>query len=378
MVKGLLEINLGKIRICKNKCIFCFISQLPENLRPTLYIRDDDYLESYTKGNFITLTNISKKDLEKIIRFRIEPLHVSIHSFDISIRKIIFGNKENLSAIDIFYKLDENGIRTNIQIVLCPGINDGADLENTIKILTAHFKNVLSIGIVPVGITKYNKNTLLKAYNNNASSKLIDFIDDFKQKHIKNSYAKKVYISDEFYLIAKRDFPVFKEYGRFLQIQNGIGKSVDFLRDLKKEAIKKNLRPLSQVRNREDIEHKRILIITSEYGIEVLKKAQSILKEFQEYQNICDYIDLIAVKNTFFGGNVKVTGLLAGNDIITKINLLDLKKYERILIPDIIFNKNGLTIDDLKMDDFKKVSENIFSVKDCGKAFYNALVMKEL
>jgi putative radical SAM enzyme (TIGR03279 family) len=370
---------LEKTRTCKNKCIFCFISQLPENLRPTLYIKDDDYLESYTNGNFITLTNLSKKDLDRIIRFRIEPLHISIHSFNREIRNILFGNDKNFSAIEFFFKLDKNKVRTNIQIVVCPGINDGADLENTLKILSFDFKNVLSIGIVPVGITKYNTNPMLKAFSSKKSRQLIDFIDDFKQKYTKSSKINKIYLSDEFYLIAKKEFPKYEEYGRFLQIQNGIGKSVNFLRDFEKEVNKKHLN-LTAVKpvGKNSTGSKRILIITSEYGKKVLKQAFHIFNELpgNELHTISSHINIIAVKNIFFGGNVKVTGLIAGKDIIEKINLLDLNKYERILIPDIIFNKFGFTIDDLKINDFLQVSSKIISVKDSGKKFYKALGIK--
>jgi len=180
---------LKKIKICKNNCIFCFIAQLPENLRPTLYIKDDDYIESFSHGNFITLTNVTKKDIENIIRFKIEPLHISVHSFNPDIRNIIFGNTKTVSAIDTLFLLDKNNVRTNIQIVLCPGINDADDLENTLDILTGSFKKVLSIGIVPVGITKYNRNPLLKPFDSDSSKKLINYIQGYRQSNKRNPAA---------------------------------------------------------------------------------------------------------------------------------------------------------------------------------------------
>ena len=240
------------------------------------------YIESFSHGNFITLTNVSKKDIENIIKFKIEPLHVSVHSFNLDIRKILFGNSKTACAIDNLYTLDKNNIRTNIQIVLCPGINDAEDLENTLDILTGSFKKIQSIGIVPVGITKYNKNPILKSFDKDSSIKLINYIHSYRQKNKKNTSAKKVYLSDEFYLIAGKDFPGPKEYGRFLQIQNGIGKSADFINDFEKE--------ISRIEKKHCIENcaseselikiskKFTLIITSEYGIQVLEKCLALLK----------------------------------------------------------------------------------------------------
>ncbi|MEA2016519.1 MAG: DUF512 domain-containing protein, partial [Actinomycetota bacterium] len=145
------------IKTCNNNCIFCFVKQLPRNLRSTLYVKDDDFLLSYMYGNFITLTNIGKKDLERIVRYRLEPLFVSVHSLDREVREVVFGNKKNMKGIENLKFLDKNGIKTNIQIVLCPGINDGNNMRNTLLNLITGYRNIMSIGIVPVGITKYNR-----------------------------------------------------------------------------------------------------------------------------------------------------------------------------------------------------------------------------
>jgi len=361
---------LNKIKSCKNNCIFCFIAQLPENLRPTLYIKDDDYIESFSHGNFITLTNVSKKDIENIIKFKIEPLHISVHSFNLKIRNILFGNTNTACAIDNLFILDKNNVRTNIQIVLCPGINDEKDLENTLNILTGSFKKIQSIGIVPVGITKYSRNPLLKPYDRNSGAKIINYIHSYRQNNKKNPFAGKVYLSDEFYLIAGNDFPESKEYGRFLQIQNGIGKSADFLDDFDKE-IKRLEREYLIGKNPSKSELKKIsrkasLIITSEYGAAVLEKCLSLLKiVFKKYclkdQN---RIKLQPVKNIFFGGNVKVTGLLSGKDVLDTLDSSDLSKYESILVPEIIFNRDGLTLDDININVFKSLNPRIKIVKD--------------
>jgi putative radical SAM enzyme (TIGR03279 family) len=364
---------LNKLKYCKNNCIFCFISQLPENLRTTLYIKDDDYIESFSHGNFITLTNVSKKDIENIIKFKIEPLHISVHSFNLEIRNILFGNTKNDHAIDNLFILDKNNIRTNIQIVLCPGINDEEDLENTLNILTGSFKKIQSIGIVPVGITKYNRNPLLKPYDRHSSAKIINYIHGYRQNNKKNPFSGKVYLSDEFYLIARKDFPRSKEYGRFLQIQNGIGKSADFLNDFEKE-IKRLERKHNTGENPSESELIRIsrnksLVITSEYGAAVLEKCVALLKIVLKKYCLKDQnrIELQPVKNIFFGGNVKVTGLLSGKDILDSLDNIDLSIYSSILLPEIIFNHDGLTLDDININVFKNLDPRIKIVKDNGK-----------
>ena len=364
---------MKKIKSCKNNCIFCFIAQLPENLRPTLYVKDDDYIESFSHGNFITLTNVSKKDIENIIKFKIEPLHISVHSFNLDIRNILFGNSKTACAIDNLFILDKNNVRTNIQIVLCPGINDEEDLENTLNILTGSFKKIQSIGIVPVGITKYNINPVLKPYDKNSSTKIINYINSYRQNNKNNPFAKKVYLSDEFYLIAGNDFPGSKEYGRFLQIQNGIGKSADFLDDFEKEIRRLEIKHFTGKNPFEStlkkISRNASLIITSEYGAAVLEKCLALLKIV--FKNCClkdqNSIELQPVKNIFFGGNVKVTGLLSGKDVLNILDCSDLSKYENILVPEIIFNHDGLTLDDININVFKNLNSRIKIVKDNGK-----------
>lgn len=359
----------SKIKTCKNSCIFCFISQLPGNLRSTLYIKDDDYIQSYTKGNFITLTNNTEKDVEKIIKYRIEPLNISIHSFDMQIRNRLFGNNKNLRALDYLSKLDNNKIKTNIQIVLCPGINDGKDLENTLLNLINNFKNILSIGLVPVGITKFNKNKELEPYNKNKSLKLINFINDFKIEYKNNNDIKKIYLSDEFYILADHKFPEFNEYFKFFQIQNGIGKAVDFIKEINDFLLKNKNK--DKYENKKNCLVKNILVITSEYGSIILKNALKKIKDSYKDSgmNFKNIIKLIELKNNFFGGNVKVTGLLCGIDIITKLQNKNLSKYNKILIPGCIFNVDGLTIDNYTRRDITIIDNKIKIIEEDGKSF---------
>ena len=352
---------MNKIKTCKNNCIFCFISQLPQGLRATLYIKDDDYLESYQHGNFITLTNLSKKDLEKIIKYRIEPLHISLHSFDEKIRNKLFGNTCNIRAIESLADLDKNRIKTNIQIVLCPGINDGKDIEKTLSRLVSDFKNILSVGIVPVGITKYNKINDLIGFDKKRSLAFINFIRNFKSDRKYDKNCSKIFLSDEFYIMAGMDFPEYNSYGRFHQIQNGIGKSVDFLKQAN------NWFEKSKVGGNYLKKRGCILVITSEYGEVILKKS------LEKRYNVAN-VKILAVKNNLLGGNVKVTGLLTGKDIIESLKKENLEKFSKILIPECIFNSEGNTLDDISRHTIKSFDRKIKIIKENGFMFTKEII----
>ena len=221
---------MRKIKLCYNNCIFCFVDQLPCKLRQTLYVKDDDYLLSFTDGNFTTLTNASSADLRKIIKYRLEPLYVSVHSLNERIRDIIFSHKKNMAGLKNLRMLDENNIKTNIQIVLCPGINDGTDLIETLSRLLTEFINVISVGIVPVGITRYNSSKGLKSFDKRNAIKTIESVNGLKTNKNALKNPGRIYLSDEFYILAGTDFPAYKNYGDFYQLENGIGKSTDFLK----------------------------------------------------------------------------------------------------------------------------------------------------
>ena len=354
---------MDSISTCNNKCVFCFIDQLPPDLRKSLYIKDDDFLQSYTHGNFITLTNISGRDLAKIIRFKVEPLHVSLHSFDPEIRNLIFGNKTNIKGLKNLIELDRNCIKTNIQIVLCPGINDGKDLENTLNILINNFKAVNSVGIVPVGITKFCKSSLLKPFNRPGAGGVINFIKRFKDLNAKNKNASKIYLSDEFYLLAEKQLPPLAYYGKLYQIKNGIGKSADFFDQFSKSFLK-------YMRKKPDngLYMEKLLIVTSEYGKDIIGHAIKISGNLSAFPGK-KIADISVVKNDFLGGNVKITGLLSGNDIIKQLNNINLESYDRVLIPECIFNRQGLTIDSLDRESILKYCRGkIFIIPEDGKS----------
>jgi len=353
-----------KIKTCKNNCIFCFIKQLPENLRPSLYVNDDDYLLSFTYGNFITLTNVTEKDLDKIIKYRLEPLYVSIHSLDRNIRKVIFNNKKNISGPENLKILDRNDIRTNIQIVLCPGINDGRDLMETLFALVSDFKNILSIGIVPVGVTKFNKNSKIKPYTGEKASEIINKINSFKKSHRSLKKSVNIFLSDEFYILAGIDFPGYKYYRDFYQIENGIGKSTVFLKEIDEQM---KFTHVDKFKCGEG----PILIITSEYGKKVVDRSlDNIAKKSKTAgKKIVSCVKVLEVENKFLGGNIKVTGLLSGHDIKSALGEENIERFKKILIPAGIFNEENLTIDDFNRKDIEEINGRIKIISEDGHSF---------
>jgi putative radical SAM enzyme (TIGR03279 family) len=353
---------------CRNNCIFCFINQLPENLRSSLYIKDDDYLESFKFGNFITLTNLYRKDIENILKYNLTPLYVSFHSADNNIRNILFGNKVNKKASDILKILDLNNIKSHIQIVLCPGINDGNDLLNTLAFLNNNFKNILSVGIVPVGITDFNKNPLLFKFEDESSKKIITIIDNYYKTE---GFKKNVLLSDEFYIMAGQDFPQYKLYGSFSQIENGVGLCRNFIYE-----SDIYLKKISSILSNASL-NKKILILTSEYFFQVMINQIEKIKNFNREKTLNLNIKLKVnyIKNYFLGGNVKVAGLLSYHDFICwynsqdTLNKKEYGKYDKILMPDIIFNKEGFTLDNKRKNDFLNIYKNIRFIKPDGKSF---------
>ena len=360
-----------KIKTCKNNCIFCFIKQLPENLRPSLYVKDDDYLLSFMYGNFITLTNVTEGDLNKIIKYRLEPLYVSVHSLNKDVRRVIFGSKKNISGPENLKVLDKNNIKTNIQIVLCPGINDGRDLTDTLFTLTNDFKSILSIGIVPVGITRFNSNCNLEPYTREGALKVINKVNDFKKDYKSLKKSANIYLSDEFYILAGVVFPEYKYYGDFYQIENGIGKSSVFLKQVD-DYIEFNYIPDKSNSNK-----RHILIVTSEYGKVIIGATLNIILKKINYtgEKIVSCVKVLEVENKFLGGNIKVTGLLSGEDIRSNLSEEDTETFKKILVPASIFNEENLTIDGFTRKDIEEISSRIKIISENGYSFISEITL---
>ena len=319
---------------CLNNCIFCFISQMRPGLRKTLYVKDDDLVYSFIYGNYITLTNLKDRDFKKIIKQKLSPLYVSVHSTDESIRKKMMRYQKKIDIMKKLNFLTSNNIQLHTQIVTVPGWNDGEILKKTINDLIKLGENILSIGIVPVGLTKYRDDLpKLRKVSPQEAQEIIELSTSFNQ----NRPAKKVFCSDELFLQADIDIPASDYYEDFPQIENGIGmirlSKTNF--SINRDEIIKFLRDLKS----------NFVFVTAELPKSFIKK---ILAEFNKNIESADF-RISTIKNNFLGQTVTVSGLLTARDISEQTKITG---NEMLVLPSNIFNHEGKTLDDKTIDDF--------------------------
>jgi len=333
-----------RIKPCTNHCIFCFVDQQPEGLRKSLYIKDDDYRLSYLQGTYVTLTNLTTKDKARIEQLHLGPLYVSIHTTNPELRAKMLNNPKASNIIEDLKWLKKADIPIHAQIVLCPGYNDGEELERTLKDFEKFKSIIQSIAIVPVGITRFHKNNLKTLTAENALH-VIKQVENFNKK-VKKQLAMA---SDEFFIKANYPIPETKYYGAFSQIEDGVGALRLLLDDFEK--TKKKL-PKS-IKNQ-----KRILFATSQSSIKVM---QEIINELNNIDNLdCSLFEL---KNNFFGENVTVAGLITGKDLI---NQLKNETVDNLVIPSIMLRPysedflDGTTLSDVQ----KELNCAIHVIKD--------------
>lgn len=287
---------------CKNKCIFCFIDQLPKGMRETVYFKDDDARLSFLQGNYITLTNLTERDISRIIQMRISPVNVSVHTTDPELRRMMLGNRHAGNVYEIMQRLAQNQISMNCQIVLCPGINDGAALDRTIRDLAALHPYVGSVSAVPVGLTAHREGLYpLKSYTKDSACALIRQVEAWQEKLRQQCGSALIYLSDEFYLMADVPFPPEEAYEGFPQLDNGVGlipsMEAEFTQALSELSVKKYPAQVS--------------IATGELAYPFIKGLAKRLCAQVTGLSVRVY----AVKNNFFGGGVTVSGLVCACDI---------------------------------------------------------------
>lgn len=329
------------IKSCRNKCVFCFVDQMPKAMRETLYVKDDDYRHSLLFGNFITLTNINSRELDKIIRLKISPLYVSIHTTNPDLRKKLLNNKYAGKILEQLQFLTKNGICIHGQIVLVPGFNDGRELMRTIEDLSALMPQMKSLAVVPVGLTKHRENLpALQSFTKETAAKVIDTLAAYQKSFLKQYGTRFVFAADEFYVLAEYEIPDEEFYEGYPQLENGIG----IVRILLDEF--NGLFPL--LPDKVVVKEPK-LIITGTSGYKIIKP---LVKKLQDkYQNID--LTLVAVPNEFFGSSVTVTGLLTGRDILKTIKSLHLPQDTTVIIPDIMLKDGYLFLDDLTLNDLQ-------------------------
>ncbi len=328
------------VRRCVNKCPFCFVDQLPPrvkgeaNLRRTLYVRDDDYRLSFLHGHYITLTNLSDGDFKRIIEERLSPLCVSVHATDPATRIRMVGNPSGGQIIERLQFLIANGIQVNTQIVLCPEINDGAQLDRSIEELMALYPGVESMAIVPTGLTKFMPAERgLRTVRSDEAARILDQIEPYQKLAKKKFGVKFVYGSDEMYLLANRPMPRASFYDGYPQYANGVGTIRAFLDEV--ERVKK--------RRAKSGRAPKITLVTGALAAPAIRELAGALKE----RNLAD-ASVAQIENTYWGGNVACAGLIMGSEILTQLKGRDMGEMT-FLPPDSIDNHNR-TLDDITLD----------------------------
>ncbi|MHB1484945.1 MAG: DUF512 domain-containing protein [Saccharofermentanales bacterium] len=319
---------------CANKCVFCFIDQLPPDMRESLYFKDDDLRLSFLSGNYVTLTNISDSELDRIVSYKISPLNISVHTTDPALRISMMRNKKAGAILDQLRRITQAGIWINCQIVLCPGINDGDELQHTLKDIFELGDKVMSIAIVPVGLTKYRSGdsvAKLEPVGKEDAERILGTVGEWQKIMQENRGERIIYAADEIYIKAEAPFPDADEYEGFPQLENGVGMVPLFMKEMRAGIAKRKKRA---ARIKSDIKEPvkaggNILLIT---GVDARPFLEKYIKALDSLYG--RRFSVKAVTNRFFGEQVTVAGLLTGTDIIQDLNRCRASEiYEKAVIP---------------------------------------------
>ncbi len=352
---------MDKQHSCKNKCVFCFVDQMPKGMRDTLYFKDDDARMSFLFGNYITLTGLCEREVQRIIDMHISPINISVHTMNPALRVEMMKNPNSGESLKIIDRFSQSGIEMNTQLVLCPGINDGDELRFSLSELAKH-KTVKSIAAVPVGLTKYRDGLYpLRTYTKDEAAAVIDIIDEFNAHYaFFNDGQILAYASDEFYLIAERPLPTAEYYGEFSQLDNGVG--VCAL--LKDEFINALADTQSRSVNR------TVTIATGDAAYDLLCELSHMAEE--KFNGL--KINVIKIINNFFGETVTVAGLITGQDYKAQLK----GKYlgEALLIPRVsLRNEGDKFLDDVTFQELEEfLGVKTYAVPNDGYVLLDMLI----
>ena len=344
---------MDKKHSCRNKCIFCFIDQLPKGLRDSLYFKDDDSRLSFLFGNYITLTNITEHEVERIIKMHISPINISVHTTNPELRVKMMNNKNAGKVLDIIHRFNEAGIKLNCQLVLVPDYNDGNELERSLKDLTA-LENVECIAAVPVGLTRYREGLCeISPFNKERAGKTVDILEKYSDLTLDKYGERRVFAADEFYILAERPLKDADYYEEFLQLENGVG-LVPLLLKESDEAIDLCDCKLENKRN--------ITMVTGEAAYPFIKSiVDKVLKKWDNLE-----CRVVAIKNDFFGGEITVAGLITATDIENQLK--GTKLGDELLIPSVMLRDGGdMFLDSVTLDELsQKLNVKITPVDNDG------------
>lgn len=351
---------MDKQHSCRNKCIFCFIDQLPKGMRESLYFKDDDSRLSFLFGNYITLTNITEHEIDRIIKMHISPINVSVHTTNPELRCKMMNNRFAGDTLKYLKRFADAGITLNCQIVSCPGINDGDELVRTLTDLENLGVNMTAI--VPVGLTRYRENLYpLVPYNKETAGQTIDIIEKMGDECVKKHGRRIFFPGDEFYLLAEREIPSPEFYEDFSALEDGIGMIAYLTDDVGWK--------LEELDADESLCHK-VTIACGEGVFPYMKRIMSMINE--KFPNIT--INTRAIKNNFFGGGVNVSGLVTGGDLIAQLRGDDLG--DRLIIPSSMLRfENDLFLDDVSTDDVEReLGVTLVPVNNNGNDLVEAVI----
>ena len=351
-------------RRCHNKCIFCFIDQMPKGMRETLYFKDDDSRLSFLQGNYVTLTNMSEHDIDRICRYHLSPINVSFQTMNPELRCKMLNNRFAGEALKKVDKLNEAGIIMNGQIVLCKGVNDGAELEFSIRELMKYIPNLESVSVVPVGLSKYRDGLYpLKPFTKEDAEEVLELIHRYQKECYEKFGCHFIHASDEWYILAEKELPKEERYDGYLQLENGVG-MLRLLLDEFEDAMQQiNVEPSSA-------DMHKITMVTGRLAYPYISRMCDTIQE--KYSNL--EIQVVAVRNDFFGEMITVSGLLTGQDILAQLKDLDLG--ERIYLPQNVL-RSGETVflDDLTVADLEEsLQVPIYIVKSSGYDLVEAVL----
>ena len=351
---------MDKKQSCCNKCIFCFIDQMPPNMRETLYFKDDDARLSFLQGNYVTLTNLNQKDIDRIIQMKLS-INVSVHTTNPELRCMMMNNRFAGEKLDYLRQFAEAGISMNCQIVLCPGINDGKELERTLTDLGNLMPNIQSIAVVPVGLTKYRDGLYpLKLFDKQGANETIDLIERFQNKFLEEYGTRLVFPADEFYITAEREFPSEEDYEDYCQYENGVGMMRSFINEFD-----------SAFDNAEDDEIKECHTSIATGALAYKYIYELIEKSEKKWHNIS--CKVYKIRNDFFGETITVTGLITGQDLIAQLKNQPLGDI-LLLTSNMIKRDSDLFLDDYTISDVEKaLNVKIRIINNDGFSLFDAI-----
>ncbi|HHW44222.1 DUF512 domain-containing protein [Desulfofundulus thermobenzoicus] len=332
--------GLGPTRRCQNRCLFCFVDQMPPGLRPTLYVKDDDYRLSFTQGNFITLTNLQERDFRRIIRLRLSPLYISVHTTNPQLREKMLRHPRAGEIMSRLRQLAGAGIALHTQVVLCPDLNDGVELERTVEDLLSLGHAVRSVAIVPVGLTRHREGLYpLRTFTPGEAREIVERVRRWRDRCLARREEAVVFASDEFYLLAGVPVPPASHYDDFPQTENGVGLVRLFL-DGWQEVARRLPRQMSRPR--------RVTVATGVLGEKVLAP---VIHRLNRIRNLS--VELAVIPNRLFGEQVTVAGLISGGDILAALRGKD--PGQPLIIPPVMLRRGeAVFLDDMTVGELSR------------------------